>query len=102
MYKDLLDRHGPTLSVLNGLAAAYAAMRRFDDAEHLLTDALAKAPGDADTLINLIAVAEQTGRANEAATKWLPMLRDAAPEHPAIKALDLALGAFDRVASSYA
>jgi len=102
VYKDLLDRHGPSLTVLNGLAVAYTAMRRYDDAERLLQEALAKAPGDADTLINLIAVAEQTGRANEAAGKYLPQLREAAPAHPAVKQLDLALGSFDRVAASFA
>ena len=97
-----MDRHGPSRAVLNGLAVAYTAMRRFDDAERLLQEALAKAPGDPDTLVNLIAVAEQTGRAAEAAGKWLPQLREAAPAHPALHQLDLALGSFDRVAAAFA
>lgn len=102
-----MDRAGSDpLPLVNGLACAYMAMRRWDDAEKLLTEAHGRAPGDADTLINLVAVAQQSGRAGEAANKWLPDLKEAVAEggntHPYLKALELAEGMFDRVAASYA
>lgn len=36
VFKDLYDRHGPSSVAINGLASAYIAMRRFDDADKLL------------------------------------------------------------------
>ena len=108
IFKELADRAGsdPT-PLVNGLAASYIAMRRFDDAERLLGEAHARAPADADTLINLIAVAQQGGRGGEAAGKWLPALREAVAEagrgaHPYVAQLDALDAAFDRVAASFA
>ena len=102
MYKDLLDRHRASLVALNGLATAYIAMKRLDDAERLLQEALAKAPADPDTLINLIALTEAQGRPGEAAAKYLPALREAAPGHVYLKQLDIVHGTFDRVATAFA
>lgn len=109
IFKELSDRAGSDpLPLINGLAASYMAMRRFEDAERLLLDAHSRAPGDADTLINLIAVAQQTGRGAEAAGKWLPALREAVAEggrggqHPYLAQLEALDGAFDRVAASFA
>ena len=102
VYKDLLDRHGSSLVALNGLATAYLAMKRLDDAERLLHEALAKAPGDGDTLVNLIAVTQAQGRPGEAAGRHLPALREAHPEHPYLAQLDIVQGTFDRVAAAFA
>lgn len=109
IFKDLVDRAGSDpLPLVNGLASSYIAMRRYEDAERILLEAHARAPGHADTLVNLIAVAQQTGRAAEAAGKWLPALREAVAEsgngvpHPYLAQLDALDGAFDRVAASFA
>jgi tetratricopeptide (TPR) repeat protein len=112
IFKELSDRAGSDpLPLVNGLAAAYMSQRRWEDAEKLLAEAHARAPGDVDTLVNLAACAAQGGRAGEAGAKWLPLLREAAapgdggvPNTSAgyVAQLELAEGMFDRVAASYA
>ena len=63
-------------------------------------EALAKDAADADALVNSIAVAVQTGRAADAAAH-LAALREAAPKHAYVRALDTADRAFDRVAAGF-
>ncbi len=41
--QELIDKYGATVMLLNGLAASLMALRRFDEAEKALVDAIAKA-----------------------------------------------------------
>ena len=109
IFKDLIDRAGSdSVSLTNGLAASYLAMRRFEDAEKLLLEAHGRAPGDVDTLVNLVAVTQQLGKAAESNNKWLPALREAAAQstegasHPYLAQLEMTEGMFERVAASFA
>lgn len=103
-------------------------MRRFDDADKLIAvsngvrrhcracfmhdprwrpphcaaqEALAKDSADADALVNSIAVAVQTGREAEVSARLLPALREAAPSHAYVQALDSADRSFDRIAAGF-
>jgi hypothetical protein len=64
-------------------------------------EALARDPGDADALVNMIAISVHTGRSGDVAAKLLPQLREAAPGHAYVKQLDTAERMFDRVAAGY-
>ena len=66
-----------------------------------LQEALAKDPGDADALVNSIAVAVHTGRSSEVTARLLPALRETAPGHPYLKSLDTADRSFDRIAAGF-
>lgn len=100
VFKDLLDRFGDaSMTVINGLAAAYICMRRYDDAGRLLSDALARKPGHADTLINLITVCQHTGRSAE---QYVAALTEAAPTHAYVAGMSQVKAQFDRVAASFA
>lgn len=101
VFKDLYDRHGPSAVATNGLASAYIAMRRFDDADKLLTEALAKDGSDADALVNSISVAVQTNRPADVSARLIQTLRECAPSHAYLKALDTADRSFDRVAAGF-
>lgn len=102
LYKDIMDRCGSNIICLNGLAAAYIGMRRFSDAERILQEARSSfSDSHPDTMINMIALCQLTGKGAEAAGKWLPALKEAAPSHPYLAGLARAEGAFDRVAASF-
>lgn len=101
VYKELLDRFGRSLAGLNGLATAYIGMRRFDDAERALNDALETDPNDADTLANIVTLHVQAGKTGKSFVEAIARLRAAAPHHPYVEALGRAEDMFDRVAAGY-
>ena len=102
LYKDLLDRHGRHVAVLVGLANAYIAMKLLDDAERLLQEAVEIDGENADALVGLIAVAQAQGRPGDAATKYMPALREKCPDAPYLASLDIVNGTFERVAAAFA
>lgn len=102
VFRDLLDRHGPCLIGLNGAAAAAIALRRFEEADKAIQEAMGLAEaagGDGTTLVNAITLAAATGRGG--ADKLVAKLREVDPSHPYLTSLGLAESAFDRVAASY-
>lgn len=101
LYKDMLDRYGETVPVLNGAAVACMAQRQYTDAAKYLQDALAKAPNDADTLANLAAVSQHLGKVAEGA-QYAEKLRRASPGHAFSQGWARVEASFDRVAAQFA
>lgn len=101
IYKEMLDRFGRSNAALNGLASAYIAMRRFDDAEKALNDALESDPESADTLANVVTLLVQAGKTGKSYMDAVAKLRAVAPTHPYVEAIGRAEDMFDRVAASY-
>jgi len=101
VYKELLDRFGRSRAGLNGLATAYMVMKRFDDAERSLNDALEGDADDPDTLANVVTLHMQAGKTGRSYTDALARLRTAAPAHPYVVALGRAEDMFDRVAATH-
>ena len=54
--------------LLNGQSASYIGQEKFDEAEAALQEAVEKDPNNVDTLINLIVLAQQTGKSTEVST----------------------------------
>ena len=65
IYQELIDKHGATPLLLNGQSASYIGQEKYDEAEAALQEAVEKDPNNVDTLINLIVLAQQTGKSNE-------------------------------------
>ena len=61
----MIDKHGATPLLLNGQSASYIGQEKFDEAEAALQEAVEKDPNNVDTLINLIVLAQQTGKSTE-------------------------------------
>ena len=99
-FRELNDRFGASVAGVNGQAAVSIAQGKYADAERVLEELLESHPAQPDALINLVAIAEHTGRADDAA-KWLAALREAAPDHPYLQQLDIVEGTFDRLAAVY-
>ena len=68
IYQELIDKHGATPLLLNGQSASYIGQEKFDEAEAALQEAVEKDPNNVDTLINLIVLAQQTGKSTEVNT----------------------------------
>mmetsp|Transcript_13068 Transcript_13068/g.32278 ORF Transcript_13068/g.32278 Transcript_13068/m.32278 type:complete len:295 (+) Transcript_13068:39-923(+) len=102
IYQDLLERHGATDPILNGIALSYLGAGRFDDAERTLQEALAKNPKNPDTLVNVIACAMHKQKPAELVERYIAQLRTVAPAHPWLAKLDSFEAEFARVAATYA
>lgn len=102
LFRDLIDKFGATLQLLNGQGAAFLALGRFEDAERVLLEAASKGPNDPDTLINLIACAVHLGRPAEHVARLDAQLARAAPDHPFVKQREVLKGVFARVAGALA
>ena len=113
--QEVLQRYGEDgTAVTAALSAALVCLRRFDEAERVLKEALAKEPGAPELLINYLALLQHTGRGlgagagsggeegGNASARVLAALQKAAPGHPFVAALALAESSFDRVAAGFA
>lgn len=99
-YEELIDKFEPTVSLLNGLAAAHMHMGDFEEAEKHLQLALQK-NDDPDTLINLIATSAHLGKEDQIIERYQNQLTSQFPHHPVVKKLERSMAAFDRVAEQY-
>lgn len=102
VFEELVDKFGPTLLLLNGLAVANMHLGRFDDAERFLQQALSQGPNDPDTLINVITCFQHQCKSTELVQRNIQQLRTVAPAHPFVEQLNTVEGAFERVAATYA
>eukprot|EP01038_Epipyxis_sp_PR26KG_P008293 gene8293-11223_t len=100
IYEELIDKYGGSSSLLNGLAASKMHQNQFEEAESTLQEALTKAPGDPDTLANLIIAGYQLQRPPEVINRYLSQLKAKAPNHPLVLSTITFQGAFERVAAT--
>lgn len=97
-YEELIDKFEPSLALLNGLACVKMQMGEFEEAEKHLVHALTKGGSDPDTLINVVTCYAHMGKPAEVVDRYQQQLEQAAPDHPHVQKLRLAMQAFDRVA----
>lgn len=79
VYQDLLERHGSTDSILNGLAVCHLALGKPDDAERVLQEAISKNPNHAATLINAVTCAKYKNKPVELVGRYVERLTQVAP-----------------------
>lgn len=82
IYQDLLERHGATDQILNGLAACRLAMGKSDDAERVLKEALTKNPNCPTTLANVICSSKYKNKPAELVARYFAQLELVAPSDP--------------------
>lgn len=95
-YTDLVERHGSTPVLLNGLALCHLAAGRMAEADRLVGEALAKDPGCAETLVNAIVVATARGKKEELIGRYEAALIAAAPGCAWVRDRAAAEAALDR------
>jgi coatomer subunit epsilon len=102
IYQDLLERHGATDPILNGLALCNIALGRTEDAERVLQEALAKNPNFPATLINVIACSKYKNKPSELVARYMERLTQVAPDSAWLKDVQAKEAEFDMLAAQYA
>lgn len=81
IYQDLLERHGATDQILNGMAVCHIAMGKPDESERALKEALTKNPNCATTLINVICSSKYKNKPAELVARYFAQLERVAPSN---------------------
>lgn len=102
IYQDLLERHGATDQILNGMAACHLAMGKTDDAERVLKEALTKNPNCATTLINVICSSKHKNKPAELVARYFAQLELVAPSDPWLLDYKQKESEFDQLAEQFA
>lgn len=100
VYRDLLERHGSTDTILNGMALSHLAMGNPVDAERVLQEALSKNPNFACTLVNVIACSKHINKPPELVARYMERLDQVAPTCNWIQSYKTKEQEFDRVAAA--
>lgn len=79
IYQDLLERHGATDAILNGMAAAHFALGKTDQADKVLSEALTKNPNCEVSLVNVIASAPARNKPIQLVARYFQQLVAVAP-----------------------
>jgi coatomer subunit epsilon len=99
IYQDLLERHGATDPILNGMALCYLATGKYDDADRVLREALNKNSTYPTTLINVITCAKYKNKPPELVARYMGALKEHAPNSPWLLDTQAKEVEFDTIAS---
>lgn len=75
IFQDLIEKYSPTTILLNGLAVCNMHIKKFENSEKLLLQALEKNASDTDTLVNLIVCYQHEGKPQEIITRYINQLK---------------------------
>ena len=81
IYQDLLERHGATDQILNGMAVCHLAAGKSEESERVLTEALTKNPNCATTLINVICNSKYKNKPTALVDRYFAQLEQVDPSN---------------------
>ena len=99
IFQDLLERHGATDTILNGLALCALARGKSDEAERSLQEALSKNPNCSSTLINAVVTARYRNKPTELISRYFEQLTRVAPSNAWLNAYTEKEKEFDALAA---
>lgn len=102
IFQELADKYASTLTLLNGQAACYMRMNKYEDAEGILQEALNKDSNNPETLINMSVLAQHLGKSAEVSNRFISQLKAGHEGHNFSRDYQSKLGDFKRIAESYA
>jgi len=102
IFQELGDKYTSTLTLLNGQAACYMRMGKFEDAEGVLQEALNKDSNNPETLINMAVLAQHLGKSAEVSNRYVSQMRAGHDTHGFTQDYQSKLNDFKRIAESYA
>lgn len=102
MYQDLLERHGATDQILNGMAVCHLAMGKPEESERVLTEALTKNPNCVTSLINVICTSKYRNKPTELVSRYFAQLEKVAPSNTWLRDYRQKESEFDSLAEEFA
>jgi len=102
IFKELADKYGTCVQLLNGQAVCNISLKKFEAAEALLLEALEKSPKDADTISNLIACYLHMKKPAEIVNRYVNQLKTGSPNHPWVLGVKTAEESFERNRARFA
>jgi len=101
-YTDLIERYSPTSLLLNGLATCNLHLKKYNEAEKNLLQALEKDTANSENaLVNLITCFEQQGKPTDVISRQINQLKITAPQHPWLIQFQRVDDEFERVSKSF-
>lgn len=102
IYQDLLERHGATDQVLNGMAVCFLALGKPDDSERVLKEALTKNPSCPTSLVNVICSSQYKNKPAELIGRYFAQLSHVAPSNAWLVDYNRKIEEFDELAQDMA
>lgn len=97
-FQELGENYQLSLPLTNGMALANLHMGKYEEAERLLQEGLAKSASDVNTLANMVVTMQFLRKPPDVIARYVNQLRNVSPTHPwAAKYADLE-ASFDRCA----
>ena len=101
ILQELAEKYAPTNMLLNGQAACYMRMNKFDDVESILQEALNKDSNNPETLLNMSVLAQHLGKSSEVSNRYISQLKAGHGQHNFSKEYQTKVNDFKRIASGY-
>lgn len=101
IVEDLIERFGATALLHNAAASCNMHLRRWEDAETSLKEAVQKDPNNAGALVNLALVSGRLGK-HPLAARYVAQLKSLPKPHPWVADLQHAEASFDQAAAAVA
>ncbi|GAB0093303.1 Coatomer subunit epsilon [Sergentomyia squamirostris] len=103
IFQEFSDKYSPTVQLLNGQAVCQIGQEKYEEAEATLREALNRDPNNYDTLINLMALAQQQEETGwEIPQRYLTQLRENYRDSPFIREYTKKEADFNTLSSQYA
>lgn len=102
IFKELADKYGVSSLLLNGQAVCNIIMKKYEEAEKLLLEALDRNSKDADTIANLVTCYLHLKKPTEIVNRYVNQLKSGGLAHPWSSGLKSAEDSFERCRARFA
>lgn len=102
IYQDLLERHGATDQILNGMAVCHLALGKPEESDRVLKEALTKNPNCSTSLINVISSSKYRNKPAELVARYFAQLEQVAPNNEWLLDFKRKEIEFDQLAEQFA
>jgi coatomer protein complex subunit epsilon len=102
IFKELADKYGASSMLLNGQAVCNIIVKKFEEAERLLLEALDRNSKDPDTIANLIVCYLHLRKPAEIVNRYVNQLKSVGTSHSWTNALKTAEDSFERSRTRFA